>query len=62
MFVSPWVQCRHRSKLNVTKPRPSHYERRLFEAVTSPIILEEKPSLNDVCSRTSKVKIEEVST
>ena len=39
MFVSPWMQCRHRGKINVKHPA-THLDRNILVAVTKPIYLD----------------------
>ena len=36
MFVTPWMQCRHRGKINVKHPA-THLERNILAAITKPI-------------------------
>ena len=40
MFVSPWMQCRHRGKINVKHPA-THLDRNILVAVTKPIYLDQ---------------------
>lgn len=39
MFVTPWMQCRHRGKINVKRPA-THLERNILAAITKPIYLD----------------------
>ncbi|ELU11744.1 hypothetical protein CAPTEDRAFT_223105, partial [Capitella teleta] len=40
LYVSPWLQCRHRGKINIKKPRPGPIERQVMAAITQPILPE----------------------
>ncbi|KAK2147588.1 hypothetical protein LSH36_546g01022 [Paralvinella palmiformis] len=40
LFTPLLIQCRHKSKHFIQRPRPSHLDRRIFEAVTVPLLPE----------------------
>ncbi|XP_064597929.1 large ribosomal subunit protein uL10m-like [Liolophura sinensis] len=39
LFQTTWMCVRHRGKVNIQRPRPGPWERRILEAMTVPIVL-----------------------
>ncbi|XP_076458846.1 large ribosomal subunit protein uL10m-like isoform X2 [Babylonia areolata] len=56
LFLPQFQQVRCRSKVNIQHPKPRHDARRLFEAITRPIIPPEPIPHTEVCAR-RKAKI-----
>ena len=55
LFMPPLTQCCHRSGLNITKPRPSHLDRRIFEAITVPVLPEVLHDPYENCPRLKRL-------
>ncbi|KAL8561215.1 hypothetical protein ACOMHN_024472 [Nucella lapillus] len=58
LFLPQFQQVRCRSKVNIQHPRPRHDARRLFEAITQPIIPPEPIPHTEVCARRSAKVLE----
>ncbi|CAD5122946.1 DgyrCDS11341 [Dimorphilus gyrociliatus] len=55
LFSTPWIACRHRSKPNIQKPKTPHEQRRIFEAITAPILQEDILDPKRLCFNVTKV-------
>ena len=48
------MQCRHRGKINIQRPKKGTLDRRIFEAVTQQVVIKPPPLL---CTEDRKVDI-----
>ena len=57
LYIPPFVQCRHRGKINIQRPCAGPLERRVFEAITQPIVLDRLEEPSKLCSRYDRLQL-----